>query len=421
MDFGLLPPEVNSGRMYAGPGPGPMLVATAAWDSLAAELHTMAAVYESSIAELDSRWQGPSSMAMATAATRYTEWLHATAAQAERTAAQGRTAAAAYEAAFAATVPPPLIEANRSLLMSLIATNFLGQNTAAIAATEAHYAEMWAQDATAMYAYAGSTATATQLAPFGQPPPTASPAASADQPAATARATAASAGSTTQLPKLMTLVSNALHNLNSTPLPQPALAAGIHDGMAGFNSLFGDLFGPYSVLGYAGLGGGWFLTASNILTVSQNVSPIATLLGAPKPVTGALAPLFGQLTSAPLGPGGAGVSGAIGRAGLIGRLSVPPAWATVAPAPAPAATTLTTATSAIGVAPAITGGTHLLLGAGLGLSGLAGRAMAVSATQSAAAGARTIATTVNCVGSTATAGSQVIDNTVTILVIPPPE
>ncbi|MDT7733617.1 MAG: hypothetical protein QOE12_791, partial [Mycobacterium sp.] len=24
LDFGLLPPEVNSGRMYTGPGPGPM-------------------------------------------------------------------------------------------------------------------------------------------------------------------------------------------------------------------------------------------------------------------------------------------------------------------------------------------------------------------------------------------------------------
>ncbi|WP_141772089.1 PPE domain-containing protein, partial [Mycobacterium tuberculosis] len=25
MDFGALPPEINSGRMYCGPGSGPML------------------------------------------------------------------------------------------------------------------------------------------------------------------------------------------------------------------------------------------------------------------------------------------------------------------------------------------------------------------------------------------------------------
>ena len=32
MDFAFLPPEINSGRMYDGPGSGPMLAAAAAWD-----------------------------------------------------------------------------------------------------------------------------------------------------------------------------------------------------------------------------------------------------------------------------------------------------------------------------------------------------------------------------------------------------
>ncbi|MDD4867529.1 MAG: PPE domain-containing protein, partial [Mycobacterium sp.] len=38
MFFGLLPPEVNSARMYAGPGSGSMLTAAEAWDGLAAQL-----------------------------------------------------------------------------------------------------------------------------------------------------------------------------------------------------------------------------------------------------------------------------------------------------------------------------------------------------------------------------------------------
>ena len=97
---------------------------------------------------------GPSSTAMEAAAAPYVAWMSATAGQAEQTAAQAKAAAAAYQAAFAMTVPPPVIAANRTQLASLTATNVFGQNTPAIAATEAQYGEMWAQDAAAMYGYA---------------------------------------------------------------------------------------------------------------------------------------------------------------------------------------------------------------------------------------------------------------------------
>ena len=148
MDFAMLPPEINSGRMYAGPGSGPMLAAAAAWDGLAAELYSAATSFQSVISGLTAGpWLGPASASMAAAAVPYAAWMSTTAAQAEQTAAQAKAAAAAYETAFAATVPPPVIAANRSLLMALIATNVLGQNTPAIAATETQYAEMWAEDA----------------------------------------------------------------------------------------------------------------------------------------------------------------------------------------------------------------------------------------------------------------------------------
>ena len=210
MDFGVLPPEVNSGRMYAGPGPGPMLAAAAAWDGLAADLHSTAASYASTIAGLTAEWQGPSSTTMADAVAPYMEWMRASATQAEQTAIQARAAAAAYETAFSATVPPPVIAANRAVLMSLIATNLVGQNTAAIAATEAQYAEMWAQDAVTMYGYAGSSATASQVTPFEPPPQTTNPAGATGRGAAVAQATGTQAQS---LPQMMSSVTQSLQNL----------------------------------------------------------------------------------------------------------------------------------------------------------------------------------------------------------------
>src|SRR5574337_372036 len=145
MNFAALPPEVNSALMYTGAGSGPIRAAATAWDAMAAELASAAGSYQSVIGWLTDEWQGPTSTAMAAAA------------------------AAAYETAFAMTVPPPVIAANRAHLAVLVATNFLGQNTPAIAATEAFYGQMWAQDAAAMYGYASNAAAATTLPSFTAP------------------------------------------------------------------------------------------------------------------------------------------------------------------------------------------------------------------------------------------------------------
>ena len=182
LDFGALPPEINSGRIYAGPGSGPLMVAAAAWDELAAELGTATSGYNSVIDELTGGPMRAKASGLA--------WLGAAAAQAEEAATQARAAAAAFEAAFSMTVPPPVIAANRVLLAALTATNFFGQNTAAIAATEAQYVEMWAQDAAAMYSYAGSSALASELTRFTAPPNTTTPDGESAQFAAVAQATA---------------------------------------------------------------------------------------------------------------------------------------------------------------------------------------------------------------------------------------
>ena len=85
MFYAAFPPEVNSGRMYAGPGSGPMRAAAAAWDGLAGELQSAAASYSSVISSLTGgAWPGPSSLNMAAAVTPYLTWMQATAAQAGR-------------------------------------------------------------------------------------------------------------------------------------------------------------------------------------------------------------------------------------------------------------------------------------------------------------------------------------------------
>jgi len=65
MDFGALPPEINSARMYFGPGSAPMLAAAAAWEGVADELRSTASTYQSVISELTGEdWLGPTSALM---------------------------------------------------------------------------------------------------------------------------------------------------------------------------------------------------------------------------------------------------------------------------------------------------------------------------------------------------------------------
>ena len=334
MDFGALPPEINSGRMYSGPGCGPMLAAAAAWDELAVDLHSTAASYQSVIGDLTgAAWLGPSSVSMATAVTAYIEWMTTTAELSEQTATQARAAAAAYEAAFAMTVPPPIIAANRALLMSLIATNFLGQNTPAIAATEAHYGEMWAQDAVAMYEYAGASAAASALPPFNSPPPTTNPAGVAGQVAAVAHAGATSAGTGTQTimstgSQLLPAVPNALQGLGEY-LPAAAQLLSL---LSPVNLTVASASTAITSTGMAGSYAGLGLAAHYDPDSASKMDAILARLGAVPGGWGTTA--LASLGSAELGAGSGAapvLSAGVGKACSIGALSVPPSWAAATP------------------------------------------------------------------------------------------
>ncbi len=334
-----------------------MLAATA-WDELAAELGTAASGYDSVISELTSGpWVGPSSAAMVSAVVPYASWLSALAGQAEETGAQARAAAAAFETAFAMTVPPPVIAANRVLLATLIATNFFGQNTPAIAATEAQYMEMWAQDAAAMYGYAAASAAAAQVPRLTPPPNIITPDAESGQFAAAARAATTPAGHAAQnmaaatsqfasaatVPQTLQQLStsaatsthyfiwNTIEDFLKYGLPTPA------NNWAGLTPPNYTTVIKQTLQAYFGVGIGNFgWSIGQQLTFGPGGSTIGSA-GAWYPT-----PQFSAIGLLPhgggLGGGAVAASASAGSAGRVGALAVPPGWVTPVSEVSPAVT-----------------------------------------------------------------------------------
>ena len=364
-DFGALPPEVNSTRMYTGPGEGPMMAAAAAWNNLAAELNTTADASQSVISTLtDDEWRGPSAAAMATAATPYVGWMHTTATAAQNAADQAMASAAAYEAAFAMTVPPPVVVANRVQLAALVATNILGQNTPAIAATEAHYGEMWAQDAAAMYGYAGSSASAGKLVPLSDPASTTNPGGLGAQAAAVAQA-AGTSGASAGLPGLVSALPAATQSLSSPVSAAAAPAQALADFFS--NSLVQNI--PNGLFDM----GAW--NAFNGITTGVLYAHTADagLLSHSLPLAyggmGIAGWPAGSSASA-ASVGGAPLSAGMGEASLVGKLSVPAGWSAATPVKPAAAAPLA---GSGWTAPAEEGGGMSTVAAGMPAYASAGR------------------------------------------------
>lgn len=235
---------------------------------------------------------------MLAAAAPYISWLSAAATLAEQTSTQAKTVASAFDAAFAMTVPPPVIAENRAQLLMLIATNILGQNTAAIAATEAAYAEMWAQDAAAMNGYAGLAATAAQLVPFAEPQQNTDQAGLARQQAALAQAAVTAAG--TDAPPAPPSLTDIVNTLSS--------------------QVKGLLFGPLDVI-Y------WPMVYAGSLIFLQ----IGALWPAHVAGGAAVGLSATPALAAPAGLGGGLISASLASSTKTGSLSVPTSWYATTP------------------------------------------------------------------------------------------
>ena len=350
IDFALIPPEVTSGQMYAGPGAESLLAAATAWEGLAAELHSAMTSYRSVLTTLTAEsWVGGSATAMIAAATPFVDWMSTAAAQATQAAAQAGAAANAFEVALAAVVPPPVIAANRSIRAALLATNTFGQNTAAIAAADAQYAQMWAQDAGAMFAYQAAAGAAARLTPFAAPP-------QATNPAGGTEPGLAAAGDATEIAGIYEGLFGALGGLMKFGGLGNFVLSGPNFGMVQFKTFYKPQAllpeVPKSALG-AGLGG------REIAGLGGR--EIAGLGGNGLNALGA--GLRGGATSAASAGTIRAVTAAVGTAPSVGALSVPQGWATATPAIRLAATSLPAAGT--GDAP-MAGATGLLNPAALG-------------------------------------------------------
>ncbi|MGB7111371.1 MAG: PPE family protein [Mycobacterium sp.] len=333
-DFGARTPEVNSALIYSGAGAGPLMAASSAFSNLSSELSSNAASYESVISQLTgSEWQGPSSEAMAASAQPYITWLTTTSGQLQEAATQATASAAAYEMAFAASIPPPVIAANRAALAALVATNILGQNTPAIAANEALYGEFWAQDAAAMYGYASSASAASgTLTPLTPPASNTNPAGQGLQAGAVSNAVGSNGTSATLNNTLGSLqgASSAAAN-PAAALPAADTVPGV---LSGLNALFGQPIVSNSIYNI-GVTLAWntammtatlpllghFLAGAPFGVTISDAAPLGAGLGFGTTLAGASSGGFG----------GAATLAGMGSASSVGGMSVPAAWSATTP------------------------------------------------------------------------------------------
>ncbi|MBY0440733.1 MAG: PPE family protein [Mycobacteriaceae bacterium] len=300
VEFEFFPPEVNSALIYGGAGASSLFAAAAAWDGLAADLGGAASSFSSVVSTLaGGAWSGPTSAAMAGAAAPYVSWLATAAAQAAGAAAQVRAVATSFEAAQTATVHPVAVLANRTQLLTLIATNILGLNTPAIAATEFDYGEMWAQDVGAMSGYqAGAMSAAAQLVPFSLPP--------VDLAGLGVAATG--------------LVADAA---DSAAVIVPAISSGFTTASPMLQS--GSLL--LTPIGYAMSPMQMLLSMAMQGATGSGAGAAAAGAAAAVPVDAAK--LVGDTSAIPKGLGASGLgalSGGMGQARLMGAMSVPSTW-----------------------------------------------------------------------------------------------
>jgi PPE-repeat protein len=318
IDFSALPPEINSTLIYTGPGAVPLMAAAAAYANLAAEVSATASQWESIISLLTTeQWTGGGSAAAATAAQPIVDYLTQTATTLEQAATQATASAAAFETAFAATVPPPVVAANRATQAALLPFAVIPVVAAQIAALDAQYAEMWAQDALAMSTYQAASLVSGTLTPV-------TPLTSTTDPGVQSFAAADVAA---PLADPITAAAAAALPFQSTGLLQSI------DGFLSTPSVLNGINGAVNTAA-------WFVT--NGITTSVSLGHVLAGAAVPAAAVSDVVPEAGSAgvvegtmvrsvtPMAGMGYGGGATAG-LGQATTVGKLSVPATWSAATP------------------------------------------------------------------------------------------
>ena len=316
MDFWMLPPEVTSALIHAGPGAWSWIAAAGAWQELSAELEQSAAGYSAELAWLSTTYHGPSSLAMAQAFEPYLAWLRTTAQQCQEIATSVEAMTAAFELTHWTVVHPSLVAANRARLAMLLATNFFGINYPAIAETEAEYHAMWVNNSAALVRYDATSASTVRPPQFAPPPPVSDPSGPARQAAMVPATTSGNTGA-----QIATASSGPSQVVSDAATGQAA------SGSFGFDPNSG-WFKYFSTWGNQFIAGGFPV---NLLAYLAQLNAAQSLQG------GALGGIFGGLSeaAADLSAADASLVGAVGASvapqatlgvGIsLGNLTFPPA------------------------------------------------------------------------------------------------
>ncbi|AKN16087.1 PPE family protein [Mycobacterium haemophilum DSM 44634] len=172
MHFEADPPEVNSGRMYAGPGAESLEAAASAWSSLRKEMMALERSFNRVLLGLMDSWSGPAVTQAVDAAKPFARWLTDLSEQLSGIFWQIHAIVVAYDRARDEVVPPDEIADNRAERRMLIKRNAFGRYNAQIANLDQEYEDFWEADGYAMRAYRLRVLDAlSRLTPWQPPPP----------------------------------------------------------------------------------------------------------------------------------------------------------------------------------------------------------------------------------------------------------